>query len=314
MHQTITDWAGKKGYRFALAGFDLLDLARETLEKRRAGSEFAAGFYEENLDIFKYPEGASLRRFESILIVAVPAPAYILKFELEGGDVATILPPTYLRYRPLFEQVRKEIQDAVLGGKPGVEILQAPLKSLAVASGLAVYGRNNLTYISGLGSYYQLAGYLLEAPAESPNPPARLDRSLDLCSACRACVKACPVRAIREDRFLIHAECCYTLLSESSRPIPPGVLPPSPDCLIGCLKCQEVCPANKNMQKRVRAPVSFTAAETEALSNEGEIRDRRLNAVIEAKFKTLGLSESIPIFRRNLRRLIQLRIGSPAAF
>jgi epoxyqueuosine reductase len=312
--EAFIHWAKEKGYRISFADIGLLDLVKEKLERRKADGEFPPGFYEDNLGIFKCPGKGALRRFESILIVAVPAPAHILKFEREGGEVATILPPTYLRYRPLFEQVREEIQGEVLGGKPGIEILQAPLKSLAVVSGLAVYGRNNLTYIPGLGSFYQLAGYLFDGIAESANPPDRLDRSLGLCGTCRACIKACTMGAICEDRFLIHAERCYTLLSESSRPIPDNIHPPSPECLIGCLRCQEVCPANKGMLKRVQAPVSFTAAETEALLNEGEIRDRRLNTVIEAKFKTLGVSEGVPIFRRNLRRLVKLRTGSPAAF
>jgi epoxyqueuosine reductase len=33
-----------------------------------------------------------------------------------------------------------------------------PLKSLAVRSGLAAYGRNNVCYVPGMGSFLELVG------------------------------------------------------------------------------------------------------------------------------------------------------------
>jgi epoxyqueuosine reductase len=307
MHQALTDWATKKGYRVSFAQVSLLDLVKERLEKLRADGEFAAGFFEENLDIFKYAKGSSLRGPKAIFIVAVPVPAWVLRFELEQESVETILPPTYVQYRPLFERVRNEIKDEVLGKKDNIETLQAPLKSLAVGAGLASYGRNNITYVPEFGSYFQLAGYILDVPIEGDIHPGKFDRKLDLRSSCRACIKACTMKAVAEDRFLIHAERCYTLHSESPRPIPERIKPPSPDCLIGCLRCQEVCPANKSLLRREHAHISFNAEETAALAGDQDIRDHRLNESIHSKFKTLALTEGVPILRRNLRRLLEIR-------
>ncbi len=305
--QTFLRWAKDKGYRVGFADIGLLDFVKKKLERRKAEGEFAPGFFEENLDIFHSPDERALPRLKSILIVAVPAPAHILTFESDGKSVEAILPPTYVRYRPLFKQVRDEIRNEVLDGRPGIEILEAPLKSLAVVSGLSLYGRNNITYIAEIGSYYQLAGYVLDSPVEGDLFPAAVERKLELCRTCTACLKACPTGAIAEDRFLLHAERCYTLHSESPRPFPVNMNPPSPDCLLGCMKCQEVCPANKGRLKKVQAPVSFTAEETAALVRDGTIRNVRLDKSIESKIETLGLSERVSLYRRNLRRLLKIR-------
>lgn len=303
----LIEWAYQRGYRVGLAGISLLEAVREKLAKRREKGEFAPGFFEENLSVFRYLEGVSMPRPESIIVVAVPSPAHILKFELEAGLVETILPPTYVRYRSLFESVRKDLADNVLGRDANVETVQAPLKSLAVCLGLASYGKNNITYIPELGSYFQLAGYVTDIPLKTTADDIQLERKLGLCASCRVCLKACPTGAITEDRFLIHAERCYTLRSESSQPIPPDVEPPSPDCLIGCLKCQELCPANKGLLKKEVADVSFTKEETLALLEDGDFQDEDIARSIQAKFGALALSESVPIFRRNLRLLLRLK-------
>ena len=45
----------------------------------------------------------------------------------------------------------------------------APLKPLAVRLGLVRYGRNNVTYAPGMGSYIQLLGYLTDASLPLPD-------------------------------------------------------------------------------------------------------------------------------------------------
>lgn len=305
--QAIRDWASRKGYRVEFADVGLLDSVRERIEGFGARGDFAPGFAEENLNVFKYLDGARIRDPRAILLIALPAPAWILRFELAAGSVEAILPPTYVRYRPLFEDIRLEILDDLLGGSPEIETLQAPLKSLAVGIGLASYGRNNITYIPEFGSYFQIAGYVLDFSVEGAVREARFDRRLDLCASCKACIRACSTGAIREGRFLIHAERCYTLFSESSEPIPEDVRPPSPDCLISCLECQEVCPANRGLLTRRRAPVSFTEQETAALLSVDDASDALMHESIDAKFRTLALTEGVQILRRNLRLLLQLR-------
>ncbi len=305
--ETLIEWARQRGYKVGFAGVSVLETVQEKLTERREKGEFAPGFFEENLGVFRYLERVSIRQPESIVVVAVPRPAHILKFELEAGPVETVLPPTYVRYRGLFESVRQDLEIAAFGRDGHVETVQAPLKSLAVCLGQASYGRNNITYIPEFGSYFQLAGYVTDVSLGTTAENIQLERKLGSCSSCQACLKACPRGAIAEDRFLIHAEKCYTLCSESANPIPSDAVPPSPDCLIGCLKCQDVCPANKGLLKRENAEVSFTKDETLSLLEDGDFGDGDIAKSIQVKFGTLALSESVPIFRRNLRLLLKLK-------
>jgi epoxyqueuosine reductase len=189
-----------------------------------------------------------------------------------------------------------------------VELLNAPLKALSNRLGLLSYGRNNVGYIEGLGSYFQLVGLVSDMPlaAGSP-PPSPAETLLPRCHKCRICAAACPTGAIEKERILLHAERCYTLFSESLNPIPEELKPPSPKCLIGCLRCQELCPENKGLLRHKPASVSFDAEETEAFlgikpAAEGPAFDRA-----QAMFRELGLTAGLPLFRRNLKRLLKLR-------
>lgn len=136
------------------------------------------------------------------------------------------------------------------------EVLSAPLKALANRMGLTDYGRNSIGYIDGLGSYFQLIGLVTDAPVSDRSVRARSEEAaLGRCRECRICAAACPTGAISLDRFLIRAERCYTLHSESMDSIPEGLVPPLPQCLVGCMKCQEACPENKGRPGSPAPPI-----------------------------------------------------------
>lgn len=303
----LIEWGRQRGYKVGYAGIDLLETVRNRIETRQGQGDFAPGFFDENLTVFKYLEGISIPRSLSLVIVVVPRPAHVLRFEFERGVLDTLLPPTYVSYRGLFESIRKDLEVNALGAFGSVETVQVPLKSLAACLGLVSYGRNNITYAPEFGSYFQLLGYVTDIPLGTSAENIQLERYLPTCSSCRMCLKACPTGAIAEDRFLLHAEKCYTLHSESLRPIPAHMKPPSPDCLIGCLKCQQVCPVNKGHLRKEYVPVSFTREETSAMIEEGDFHDEDLAGSIQAKFVTLSMTEDLPILRRNLRTMVKLK-------
>ena len=304
--ETVRGWAKKRGYRVGVGGVSLLTEVRDSLQRRRESGEIDADFYRENLDVFTYLDGVSLENPRSVIIVAVPAPAHILTFIVGDKKIETILPPTYLRYRKRFGEVRDDLAKALGGSGYRVELLNAPLKALGNRLGLLSYGRTNVGYIEGLGSYFQLVGLVSDMPIDPEGlPPAPTEKLLPRCEKCRICAAACPTGAIDRERILLHAEKCYTLFSESLRPIPESLKPPSPKCLIGCLRCQELCPENKGLLRHESAPVSFDAEETEAFlgikpAADGPALDRAL-----AKFRKLGLTEGLPVFRRNLTLLLR---------
>ncbi len=220
-----------------------------------------------------------------------------------------VLPPTYVGYRGLFETVRQELEKQVFAGQVKVTTLYAPLKTLASLLGVVSYGRNNITYIPESGSYFQLVGFLADTPLpKTEYTEIKRKKELKECAECMACIKACPLGVISEDRFLIRAEKCYTLFSESISPIPEEIRAPSPDCIIGCMRCQRVCPADKNRLKYEDSGVLFSSEETHAIL-DSERMNPKLSEAIEAKFSTLGLSEGSDIVFRNFRKFINRSKG-----
>jgi epoxyqueuosine reductase len=313
----LREWAAVRGYGLAIADIGIVETVRKKLEDRRSSGLIDPGFFEENLTLFRYPEAASITGSERVVVVAVPSPIAILPVTAGGRKIDLKIPPTYIRYNATFQDVLDDMDKTALRPGAEAEILKAPLKSLAVHMGLAVYGRNNITYVTGLGSGHQLCGYVVrtgERPTRRQTKARGREAALERCASCKACIKACPTGAIREDRFLISAERCFTLLSESRRPIPEGTRPPKRAiCLIGCMDCQLVCPENKGRLKTVPSGVEFTAEETEAVIEAGRKLDAagpdaELTAAQAdpafasalAKFERLGMSEGLHVMGRNL--------------
>jgi len=304
---TVREWAKARSYRLAMGPVEVLDEVSRSFEKRREAGEIEARFYEENLAGFTYLDGVTLRNPRSVILVAVPKPAHILAFTVGDKKVETILPPTYVRYRKAFAEVRDDLAEELARSGFRVELLNAPLKALGNRLGLLSYGRNNVGFIEGLGSYFQLVGLVSDMPLAAGSPPPRpAETLLPRCQKCRICAAACPTGAIEKERILLHAEKCYTLFSESLNPIPEDLKPPSPKCLIGCLRCQELCPEDKGLLRYENAAVSFDAEETEAFLGIKPAADGPAFDRAQKKFQELGLTEGRPVFRRNLKRLLEL--------
>ena len=317
LEDRLKEWAAARGYGLAIADIGVVEEVRKKLEERRSSGMIDPGFFEENLTDFRYLEEASITGSERVVMAAVPSPISALPVRVGGRKIEVLIPPTYVRYKATFQAVLDDMKANALGRDAEAAILKVPLKSVAVHMGLAVYGRNNITYVPGLGSGCQLCGYVVRTggkPATKVPTAAGRETALERCSSCKACIKACPTGAIREDRFLISAERCFTLLSESRRPIPSWAKPPRSICLIGCMECQLVCPENKGRLKTVPSGVEFTAEETEAVIEAGRRlaasrHDTALVAEAEgnpalasalAKFERLGMSEDLDVMGRNL--------------
>ena len=312
----LRDWATARGYGIAIAGTGVIETVKEKLEERKSAGMIDAGFYKEYLAGFRYLDGSAVAGPNRIVMVAAPCPIHVLPLTVGEMKIDALIPPTYVKYNRTFADVLVDMKENVLGGATA-ETLKAPLKSLAVHMGLVSYGRNNITYVPGLGSGHQLCGYIVgtgEGAGEDCANAEGRETVLERCANCRACVKACPTGAIRDDRFLISAERCFTLLSESRKPIPAWAKPPKSICLIGCMACQQVCPENKGRLKTEPSGVEFTAKETKAILEAGRRLGKGESGVsddkraeknkafesVRAKFESLGMSEGLEVMGRNL--------------
>jgi len=302
----LHDWAARRGMISRVIDFEALALVRSRLERLSSEGALEAGFVRGSLNGFRYLDGRTVKTPRSLVLLALPRPAHLVTFRLGERDIELVLPPTYVKYTPTFDLVRGWFRDDFGLDPSQADLVSAPLKSLAAAAGLILYGRNNLGYVPGLGSFIQLIGLATSFALEPDGELLRIeDRSLEACESCRACAKACLAGAIDRDRFLLRAERCFTLFSESNSPIPETMSPPSMDCLIGCLKCQEACPANKGLLRREHTGLVFDGRETEAMLSGFEGCESSLLADVRAKFSMLHSTEDVVLFARNLRVIVK---------
>jgi epoxyqueuosine reductase len=277
----------------------LADLARIAREWREGGL-VDADLDRERFRWFVFERPDDLAGARSIVVVAVPTPQMRVVFHWRGERVRVIIPPTYVGYDDRSDRTRQAVAAWMSGDGYRVASAKVPLKTLAVRSGLAEYGRNNVTYVAGLGSFVQLVAALTDMPPGVD--PWREPKALDRCATCVACVRACPARAITEDRFLIRAERCLTYLNESAREFPAWVDPAWHHCLMGCTRCQLVCPENRRVRGWVEECAEFSDEETALLLDR--VPFDRLPGVTAAKVGGLGMSEDYALICRNLSMVL----------
>lgn len=302
MHaRALKSWAQERGYRIAWGPWGVFQDAWDELSGRRGAGELDETFDREYLapsnGHLPLPEG--LPRW--VILVVVPRPAHSVTFTSGGRLFKLLLPPTYIRYNPTRERILDDLAPSVFGGGADLEPLPALLKAVAARLGLTAYGRNNVTYAEGLGSYFQLVGCStsedLSEGATAPRPPALMAA----CADCDACTRSCPTDAIPQDRFLLRAERCIVFHNERAPELPSWIPSSAHRCLMGCLLCQTACPVNAGRLRVEESGVILSEEETRSVLNPAspEADPSRISA--ERKLATLGLTEQPFPFWRNAR-------------
>lgn len=287
----------KRGCRVRIiSSGHIQDLQTEIETQYRRGL-FDAEFYNEELTGFDFKIAGSLSGTKSLIIVAAPQPQVRVTFNRQGESYHAIIPPTYSYEtdRQIQELLEHRLNPA------GFEVMKAklPWKLLAVRSGLAQYGKNNITYVDGMGSFHRLAAFISDLPGTEDHwqEPQALER----CDNCTACMKACPTGAITAGRFLLKGERCLTFHNERRGEFPPWIRPSWHNCLVGCLYCQKACPVNRDVPKLVKDGPVFSEAETITLL-QGEVPNEIPPTAIQ-KLKQMDVIEYLPVLGRNLRVL-----------
>ncbi len=209
----------------------------------------------------------NLPEAKTIVVVAMPHPITRVWFEYKGSAYPADIPPDY------FAQKAESRAEAVLNSvlKPaGYRIARAhlALKTLAVRSGLAKYGRDNVAYVSGMGSLCTLVAFYTDWFGEEDNWQEA--KAMKACENCWLCRENCPTGSIPVDRFLIHAENCLGFLQEMEPGFPYWVQlqPDWHNALIGCMRCQFVCPVDKPYLGKIAEGPSFSEEETVLILNK----------------------------------------------
>jgi len=279
----------------------LVDLLAE-IESRRSQNQFDPQFAKDYLYTFEFTPPQRLSNAKSIVVVAIPRPITQAIFTCNGAKHTFSLPPTYTAYDQTRMYVESVVEEAV--GKKGYRIAtpKLPLKLLAVRSGLAKYGRNNIAYVEGMGSFMRLTAVYTDMPLKTGYWQA--PKMMEQCESCNLCQKACPTGAILHDRFLLHAEKCLTYHNEKDGkiPFPSWIKPQWHNCIVGCIRCQAACPQNKPYLSNIGETVEFDEEETALLLKGIPLEEVPMSTA--KKLVTLGLTDYYNALPRNLSPLL----------
>lgn len=219
---------------------------------------------------------------KSIVILAVKFDLVELTFTYQGKRVKDLYCAEKSWVRDKMKQIFTE------NGYNLEYIFWLPQKRLAVCSGLAEYGRNNITYIDGWGSFFDLQTYITDAPC-GEDFCLRKVCMMEVCDECGACINNCPTKALKADRYMIDSETCLCYMVEKEEPFPDWLPRSVVHSVYGCYRCQDVCPKNKQVLAEMRETLDFSDEETALLLAGAKRSD--MPASLVAKLDRLGMED-----------------------
>jgi len=289
----------EKGYRGKVVPIEHVAELKSEIEEGVSQGKIDAGVYKRYLSQFQFDVAVKSPTARSIIITAAPQPQRRATFHVNGRTYPVIIPPTY--YGDTDKHIKNVLQNVLVFNDYQLYQAVLPSKLLAVRSGLAKYGKNNITYVEGLGSFYRLRAFLSDMPAgrsEWLEPQA-----MKACNRCQACLKACPTGAIGQDRFQLHAERCLTFFNEANEAFPGWIAPEWHNSLVGCMRCQLACPVDKPFFNWVEDGEDFDEAETELILNKVPVD--RLPSETAHKLSRSYMTEYLEQLPRNFRALLK---------
>ncbi len=236
----------------------------------------------------------------SVIIVATPSPSTVtVKFDFKGKRIPLRIPSTYVDYNSAPVALEKLLNGLVNPAGYHVESAQElPRKWLAARSGLGVYGRNNICYVDGFGSFVTLSSFISDIPCTGCD--LHEIRQMEECKTCKACLNNCPTAAIRPDRFLVDNERCLTYFNEAGGEydFPEWVDESAHNSVVGCTRCQLVCPVNRQYINDISETIEFTEEETGLLLSG--VKFEQLPEELAQKIDKLNMRDYLSALPRNL--------------
>lgn len=109
----------------------------------------------------------------------------------------------------------------------------------AVQAGLGWTGRNHQLIIPHAGSMFFLGELFLDLELTYDSPMR------ERCGNCRACIDACPTRALCGCETFLAERCLSYQTIENRGPLSPEAAAAMKNTIYGCDRCQQVCPWNR---------------------------------------------------------------------
>lgn len=290
----------RNGYKAKVVSITHLDELKEDIDKFQRQGLLDKQLSDRYLR-FQYSKPEDLSGTTAIFIVAMAQPITRTRFKWQNTTYDIDIPPTYIR-KIDDERVKEILMSVVKPAGYGLTRARLPLKTLAVRSELAQYGRNNVTYVPGFGSFHRLIAFYSDCPCDEDNWQEL--KVMRACETCFKCLENCPTQCITTDRFLIHAENCLTYLNESESEFLDWVNPLWHNAIIGCMRCQLVCPVNKAQTKKVVDGPQFSEKETKLILQKTPLE--KLPKQTGEKIISISGDDWYEVFPRNLNVLLKI--------
>ena len=144
--------------------------------------------------------------------------------------------------RGKLKQLAKSVKEHSPGCRARGVVDTAPLleRDFARLAGLGWFGKNTMLINKRIGSWFFLAGLLVDIELECDQP-----HQASHCGSCTRCLDACPTNAFSAPYVLDARKCISYLTIELRGSIPEELRDGMGDWLFGCDVCQEVCPWNR---------------------------------------------------------------------
>lgn len=239
----------------------------------------------------------------SIIIIASSSPQARVFFTWKGNSIPLIMPPTYLDFINMPKVIEKHLYESFCTYNAHFfEAGNLPYKLLAARSGLGAYGRNNLVYVPGFGSFMLLSAFYSDLPVNDDDWSEI--QFMKSCEGCFICMKNCPTGAITKERFTIKAETCITYHNEfwGKPEFPDWIEPSAHNCIVGCMHCQKICPQNREYIHHFVDTESFSEEETNLILEKKGMED--LPDSLNRKLERANLKIHYHYLSRNFKALI----------
>jgi len=304
-NRRINHITGEINYQFKVVSVDRLaelqqDINRLKQKKLLSTNKVFQSYIEKRE--FTIPD--DLPEARSLIVVAVYTPMMRVRFHTRGKAHDVIIPSQYyddgLQPDDMLNIIKQEVvRNPDARTIPGRGLY---LKLLAVRAGLGRYGRNNICYVDGMGTFHTLMAFFSDHSFKTYDWSEI--QVCDACEHCTLCYRQCPTKAIRKDHFVIDAGRCITLYNEIEGEFPDWIPKNAHNALMGCMRCQERCPLNRRVMQKTGRFADITEAETEAIIS-GQI-DEQMLAAVRTKLHGFACAtpEYLPMFTRNLSVLL----------
>ena len=291
---------GAAGCRCALAPIEIVEKLSADLHDLRARGLVSAAIYDEYAPSWEFAPPPEVPRPRTLIVVARPSPPVKVRFHLDSGPLEAVIPPTYISSVGRAECL--ELLRSILGAQ-GLSVARARVanKLAAARTGLAQYGRNNLVYVRGMGTFARLDAFCTDADLDASELVLKGSMRMSSCPPCRNCHHHCPTGCIPYDGTVIDAARCLTHLNENEGEWPAWLDPQAHNALVGCMRCQEMCPADRYFLRTEVVVAEFDRHETEVVLKG--LPPEQLPAPVRAKLAALDLEEYSPVLGRNLLAL-----------